>query len=470
VTEPGPGLDAAVAGDGRRYKRLSPLTPLVRGSIVLVAVVGATWQDLLHGGQLGWVSVALIGVLLLGAVYGTASWIRTKYWIEGDELRVDTGVVSRQSRRIRIDQLQGVDIVQPFVARVLGLAELKMDVAGGGRAEGSLAFLPLAEAVELRHLLLARREISAGRRSDATGTATPQQHVLARLDLGVLAASIVLSSETLGFLVTVAVFAGASLLGGGVLSVTGFLTIAVGMGISVFRKLTGFYGFTVADTSSGLQVRRGLFERANQTVALHRVQGVVVTEPILWRPFGWARLDVSVAGSRSTGSGSEKVLTSTLLPVGPRSVVMMVARHALRGLDPDLVVLTPPPGRSGWLAPVGRLFMSAGHDGSLLVSRQGWFHRKTHAVPHGRVQSLRLSQGPLQRALRLADVHVDSPPGPVSVRMALRDAERARPLLESAAVLAREARRGQRPARAAEPRPPAEEPTRRASSTDSTRT
>ena len=84
-------------------------------------------------------------MLAAGAVLGYASWLRTKYWVEADELRVDTGVVYHQSRRIRIDRLQGIDIVQPFVARIFGLAELKMDVAGGDR-EGSLAYLPLAEA------------------------------------------------------------------------------------------------------------------------------------------------------------------------------------------------------------------------------------------------------------------------------------------------------------------------------------
>jgi putative membrane protein len=75
-----------------------------------------------------------------------------------------------------------------------------------------------------------------------------------------------------------------------------------------------------------------------------------------------------------------------------------------------------------------------------VVSRKGMLHRRTHAVPHGRVQSLRLHQGPVQRYLRLADVYVDSPPGPVQVRMLHRDAASTRPLLEQAADLARTAR------------------------------
>ena len=88
----------------RPFKRLSPLTPLVRSFILVVAGVASFWDDILRGelGPLAWIVLAM---LVAGAVYGTASWLRTKYWIEADELRVDTGIVSRQSRRIRVDRL-----------------------------------------------------------------------------------------------------------------------------------------------------------------------------------------------------------------------------------------------------------------------------------------------------------------------------------------------------------------------------
>src|SRR3712207_6118848 len=121
----------------------------------MVAVLGASWQQLIAERAVGTTGLILLGVLVAGAIYGTASWLRTRYWIDGAELRIDTGVVARQSRRIRIDRLQGVDIVQPLVARLFGLAELRLDVAGNDR-EGRLAFLPRAEAEELREVLLVR--------------------------------------------------------------------------------------------------------------------------------------------------------------------------------------------------------------------------------------------------------------------------------------------------------------------------
>lgn len=431
----------------RDFKRLSPLTPLVRGSLLFVAILGASWQSF-SGDDVGFAAAMLAVVLLAGLAYGAASWWLTKYWIEGDELRVDTGVLSRQSRRIRIDRLQGVDIVQPFVARLFGLAELKMDVAGGGKAEGSLAFLPVTEAQELKEVLLSRRD--AARHAVTAETPLedlPPPHpdrLLAKLDLGVLVGSVALSPEMILLGLSVVAFGGVTIGLGSVGAATGVLPVVAGFALVAFRRLAGFWNFAVADTAAGLHVRRGLFELTSQTIALNRVQGVVITEPLLWRPFGWARLDVSVAGA-ATGDDSGKLLSSTVLPVGAREVALQLAVHALRGLDPSVVPLEAPPERAKWLEPIGRRFLANGLDERMLVSRQGVFTRKTHAVPQRRVQSLRVQQGPLLRRLRLAHVYVDSPPGPVSVKLAFRDETEARALLQQAVELGRQARNGPGP-------------------------
>ena len=442
----------------RPYRRLSPLTPLARSGIVVVAVLATTWDDILRGdvGPFAWLLLAL---LVVGALYGAASWLRTKYWIEADELRVDTGVISRQSRRIRIDRLQGVDIVQPFVARLLGLAELRMDVAGGNAREGSLAFLTLGDARELKDVLLDRRDQvrAAGDHrpelaerpaalpepADAgAGDTEPERQsdrVIARVDLGTLLASIILSGETLGLLGAALAFSGVFLATGEWAGFSATVPVVGGILLVQFKKLAGNYGFTVSETPAGMQVRRGLFTLNSQTIALQRLQGVVVSEPLLWRWLGWARLDVSIAGYGSTGE--EGPSASTVLPVGDRALVMALARHMLDGVDAETVPLTPPPPRARWVAPIGHRFMAAGLGERVVVSREGWWTRRTHVVPHARVQSLRLSQGPWQRMHGVADLHVDSPPGPVAVRARHRVSVEAREMLEHEAGIARVARR-----------------------------
>jgi putative membrane protein len=444
VNEPLPGE--------RPFKRLSPLTPLVRGFLVLVAVVGTSWDDLLRGdlGPLAW---ALLIFLLAGAVYGFASWLRTKYWIEDDELRVDTGVISRQSRRIRVDRLQGIDVVQPFVARLFGLAELRMDVAGGGAREGSLAFLPLSDAHVLRDVLLARRDAVRARRDSAAagppedGVEAPPgaflvaqpERVLARLDAGRLVVSLLLSGETIGFLVSSAAFVTVLLAVGGLGGAAGLVPVLIGFGVALFRKLSAFYDFTVSDTQAGLQVRRGLLERTTQTITLARVQGVVITEPLLWRPLGWARLDVSLAGYG--GGGDNGPSSSTVMPVALMGETHWLARMLLQGKSLESVPLHPAPERARWAAPVRWKGLAVGADDELVVSKAGVLTRRTHAAAHARVQSLRLHQGPWQRRLGLADLLVDSPPGAVHVRARHRYAGEARLLLQRLSELTRAARR-----------------------------
>jgi putative membrane protein len=467
----------------RRPQRLSPLTPLVRSFIVLVAAGTTVVRDVTRG-DIGPTAMLFALLLFCGGVYGAASWLRTTFWIEADELRVDTGVLSRQSRRIRIDRLQGVDIVQPFVARLLGLAELRMDVAGGHAREGSLAYLPLGEARRLKDLLLARRDelgmrgdVRAAREVAADGevpvrgradeevpavasgvagllpgttTAPAAQHTrpgsvgrperrLAKVEVSTLLLSIVLSGETVTLVVVTIGMLVALVLSGQWVGFSALLPVLFGIGVAMFRRFSANYGFTVAETAAGMQVSRGLFDLNVQTIALARVQGVVVSEPLLWRALGWARLDVSIAGY---GTGEhEGPAPSTVLPVGDRRTVHELARHVLRGLDPEAVDLRPVPRRARWVAPVMYRFLGVGTDERLVVSREGWLSRRTHAAPQARIQSVRVTQGPWQRRLGLADVHVDSPPGPSTVRARHRDAAEARRLFGVEVAMSSWARR-----------------------------
>ncbi len=121
--------------------------------------------------------------------------------------------------------------------------------------------------------------------------------MLVSLDPAMLVVSLLLSAEFGAFLVSTLVFAGLFAWLG---QIVGGLAAAVpllgGLAVTLFRKLSAYYRFTVSETAAGLQVRRGLFELDAQTIAVSRVQGVVVTEPLLWRRLGWAKLDVALAG------------------------------------------------------------------------------------------------------------------------------------------------------------------------------
>jgi putative membrane protein len=174
-------------------------------------------------------------------------------------------------------------------------------------------------------------------------------------------------------------------------------------------------------------------------VQLHRIQGVRVSEPLLWRPFGWARLEVSVAGAR-TGSEQQSLTSSVLMPVAPLPLIRELAVTALRGLDPYDVPLRPAPRSARWRAPISFRWQALGADPDLVVSRRDFLSRRTDAAPTGRVQSLGLTQGPWSRALGLADVEVHSPVGAVQVVGRFREQGEAREFLDRMVDATRAAR------------------------------
>src|SRR6266568_7085677 len=92
-------------------------------------------------------NLVLVAVVLAG---GVVSWLVTRWQVADGVLRIETGLLRRESRRFPLSQVQAIDVVQTGLARVLGLAELRLRMAGGGSSGGRLASLPLADAERLR--------------------------------------------------------------------------------------------------------------------------------------------------------------------------------------------------------------------------------------------------------------------------------------------------------------------------------
>ena len=61
----------------------------------------------------------------------------------------------------------------------------------------------------------------------------------------------------------------------------------------------------------------------------------------------------------------------------------------------------------------------------MVVVRRGVMARRTDLVPRHKIQSCALRQGPLQRRLGLATVHVHLPPGPVDAEARHRKSAQA---------------------------------------------
>lgn len=443
--EPSPSADAPQEAPVEvPFRRLSPLTPIARSGIFLAAVAFFFGREVIEGraeSEIGFVGIAAVIAVVGGLAIGFFSWWRTAFRITESELRLDTGLLSRQSRRVRLDRIVAIDINQPLIARLLGLGELRIETATTD-SEVSLAFLPVAEARRLREILLAERGTSASPGEGDEGGqgvvrgADPVPLVQVRTSWHLT--SIIASPETivlvvLGLVVVVLLAAGADLAGFGV----GLAGMA-GTALSVFGKLVGRWNWRVGAMPTGVHVSRGLFNVTSQTFHVARLQGLRVREPVLWRPWGLAQLEISVAGGTG-GAGEEGQGGGVVLPAAPREIVWRLA-HNLMGAESRTVPLAGPPKRASWLSPFGRPFLRWGYDDRLLVVRSGLMGSSTQVVPLARAQSLRVASGPLQRLLSLATVRMDSPDGATSLSAKHLPRDDARAFFEGAVSRARVAR------------------------------
>ncbi len=205
------------------------------------------------------------------------------------------------------------------------------------------------------------------------------------------------------------------------------------------QRLATEYGFTLAQSPDGIRIRRGLLGTVAETIPLRRVQAVRMVEPLLWRPLGWCRLEIDVAGSpgRDHADGSGR-LRKTLLPVGYREPAWQLMQLVM-GADPP--PLSRPPVRARRKAPLSYHFLAAGYDAASAMGVTGRLRQVTTWVPLEKVQSVRMVSGPVQRLLSLATVHADVAGRRVRAEFRDRPAREAEQLVEDLAALCRDARR-----------------------------
>ena len=451
ASEPSPGgggrpqADGEVADSATEPQRLHPLTPI---ATTLPIVVGLFFLTLFLGGGGAWryglagvpagLVVCLLGFVVI-AGYRYLLWQRFEYWFDGvGDLRIDSGLLYRNQRKVQLSRLQAVDIERPLLARIFGLAELKIDVAGVGDSKIQLAYLSSAQALSLRGDLLSRARVSG--QPDAPA----QETIINAVRGSDLVLSLLLRTSTAGLLaltgflcVTTVVTSGA--VGLLLLPFTGGIPLFI-----VFSEFLTLYGFTVAKAHDGVRLRHGLLRTQAQTVPMGRVMAVDVIEPLLWRPKGWVRVRLTIAGVAGGEAGNDDTRSahSILLPVASREVADEVLRHVLPDVDIESVPLLSAPRKSRWRAPIQWSRLAFGHSEEVFVARSGLITRHLCAVPHARTQSVSIVQGPWQRRLGLSTLEVDIPPGPVRVKALYFPADVIRTAADSQIARARESRAG----------------------------
>jgi putative membrane protein len=503
--------------DGQ-WHRLHPASPLLRGGLFIVAVLGfiiANFRErlidgffgvpgyggdpideIIRRGVVGWVLLGVGAVLVLILLGFYLAWRMHTFRVSDEVVEVRSGLVFRSNRRARLDRIQGVNIVRPFIPRLFGAAKLEVSVAGQD-ANVQLAYLGSALADALRrdilHLASGLRQpdpsapafgpggtgfgvavtgIAGGTGFGAavTGIAggiggfaadraneffapeldpdvAPPKSVV-RIPPGRLIGSVLFSSFTVILVLGgIAVIVGVGVGGSGWL----FVAILPGMigGVSYYlSRFTKSLRYSIAGTPDGVRVGFGLLSTSNETLPPGRVHAIRVSQPLLWRPFGWWQVRINTAG-HSTNKGAAGEANTTTLPVGAENDVARVLELILPGFDSDdhLALISVglrskggddgfvnAPRRAAWLRPFSWRRTGYTISGGVAMLRRGVISRELILVPLARLQSVGVSQGPVQRMLRLASATLHTVAGPVAATLSVLDAGEAVALFDRVAA------------------------------------
>lgn len=442
---------ATAAPFRKEVERPHPLTGVARSWIALfglVLVFGRDvmergFQSILEMGPFMWIVLGLVlAVVVFNLVWGIIEWRTTTFVADDEEFRIERNFLSRDSTRISYAKIQSVDIERSLPARVLGLSSVTIDVGGAGGKK--LEFLGKERAEVLRDQLLARMKgLGATPHPEAEGDADPSApapnvvaHTIVQVAPATLLKGVLVSSFLPWLLVALALVAVMSWLGEG-------FTIALlgamffGLGGYLWTQVVSNWNFHLDQVPDGLHMTRGLFTTTSQSLRADRIQAVSIHQDYLQRLTGLYRVRVTVLGF---GMGESAQTSGTVLPYGTRDDVTRVLAAFWPGIDLDAIELHGQPRRARWLTPLGFHRHQWGMDDQTVVAHHGWLEHTISLVPHRRMQSIGITQGPMQRRLKLARVTLHTTDGPVSLSLYHLDSEDARQFFDEQRRRARAAR------------------------------
>ena len=495
------------------WQHLHPLSPILRGGVVGIAILGyaATqfvdniFRSLGGGGDGGddeadpglreglgvlfdhslIASAVILTILGLVGLVGWLSWRFAKFRVADGQIEFRKGWIFREHRQVPLERVQAIEISRPLLAQITGLSQVIVQSAGGGDSQLKLAFLGAGRADQVRGELLAlagrRDEAGPVRSVDAPDGVSDEAGVpgldhrtpfgmdegreVLRVPNSRLFVATILHGGTI-FLGVMALLAGSVALAaygsrfealtGAAIALPALGPLAFGIAVNRIGELLKHGNFHLADTGTSVRIQHGLTDKRTTTVPLHRIQAVGMVQPLWWRPLGWWRVKVNVAGIAHDPSGNDDNET-TVLPVGTLDQALDVLtlldpalseddlrRAALGdGSDGGWTLVSPRAKRFDWLSWQRSGFAVSPHS---VMVRAGRLSRRVSVMPHARVQSLTLAQGPLDRRLDLAAVTLVTTPGPVGVSVPHLDLQTATEFLRDEAARARDARQMSRTA------------------------
>ncbi len=449
-------------GEGERLHPLGLFIGFVNGiPQLLFPILAATFG----ARDSGFGMPFIIGlVLLISLFFRWLSWLRFRFHLDDDDIRIERGILNRTVRSIPYDRIQDVSIEQKPLARIFALGEVKFETGGGdGGDDAKLSFVGMDRAEALRETVRARKADGALDNAEAT-IAEEKPPVFAMdnarlLTLGLYSFSLVILAVLGGianqfdFLlpfdfwdfgewIGMAKDRGVSIdnIGNGARIMGAFAAllalIVIGIVTGIGRTFLKEYGFRLDRTDRGFRRRRGFLTKTDVVMPVNRVQAAtIVTGPIRKRR-GWHALKfVSLAQDSKEESDHMVAPLATLSEIWP---IMAEAKL----LPPDESVrfdtVSKGPWVDLWLLLSGTMLVASGivyltttivawwlaiialmlgffiwldwrqrsqaTDAVQLYARHGWWRQNLDIARAINVHSVTVSQGPIIRRRGLANL------------------------------------------------------------------
>ncbi|MEP3225384.1 MAG: PH domain-containing protein [Parasphingorhabdus sp.] len=327
------------AVDSPDFQRLHPLSIVLKSAAAIgqnLIAMGVLYFSIFDQNIL-YTSLAALGLLVLIVGVTALIWSRFTYQIQAKEIRIKSGLISRNNRSIPFDRIQDVSLEQKLVSRLLGLATVKLETGASAGEDGKLDALALRDAQALRDRVRDYKSGKTAENSNAEETVGERPETAERTPIFamdnrrifiaglfnfsfVLLAILAAIAQNLDFLLPDDFFnpwywaeqlseqqvVNGLSLAAQIAGAVGALIslIAVGIGSGIIRTFIREYGFRLdrVDTGQpGFRRRRGLFTLTDMVMPIHRVQAALLRTGPVRQHFGWYHLKFQSLASDGSG-------------------------------------------------------------------------------------------------------------------------------------------------------------------------
>lgn len=273
-------------------------------------------------------------------------YISFRYWIEGDKLRVQSGILHRQDRTVPLERIQNINLKRSWLHRLLHLTDVEVETASGTGAEVTFSAVTLEEADRLKHALTTLGRAGAPEFVLETEPQSPQDTppVVAPVrerelfKLGMTETVMLGASENRAGVIVAAGFSVIFFL---TQSSTEFIRTAVttvrttsangtnwqwvalalvgllllGWFYSVASALLTYSNFTLSDVDGRIRRKYGLINQVESVVRLQRLQMLRIRQTVIQRMLRLCQITVSTAGSFQDKEAAGSAVVAPLLPL-----------------------------------------------------------------------------------------------------------------------------------------------------------